>query len=553
MDTKVTTDHTELALDNDGDLRKEGEVLPVDDFDGDVNLAPADGTTYLIPAPSPDPRDPLNMPLYRKLILLGVVALFSSIGLSMVSGLGGLLGIFIPGYVAEGKTVADITNLMTYPSLFMGIGNLVGMPLALAVGRRPVYLGSCIVMVVASVLCATQKNYEWHLAARMVLGLAAGQSEALCPLMVQETFFLHERAKYQMIFSAVGNILTTVLVLLASYIAARINASGWYGLGAGLSGLVFILSVLFVPETKYDRPLAAYQGQTSRVGAFAGQTAENGDYLVRRITTTDVRELDTVNFKPRTWASDLRVFVYKPDWAEGTRTIYRMLTVMFFPDILWGFLLNGLTLGVNVAIGTTYGTILEDAPYSWAAQNVSFANAGQIIVSFLSLFILGWGSDWIVKYFARRNGGVHQPQYRLVPLIFPAIVGVLASILYGQAASHPEHIHWFAIVFAVNAYYFAFLGANQSAIVYALDAYPTRSGPVLVVICAYRGILSFGTSYAVTPFINLRGYDGAFTIYGIITGALAAIGIPIYFLSSRIRSYCSKYTLQSSDVKPTYS
>ncbi|ERS97049.1 hypothetical protein HMPREF1624_06378 [Sporothrix schenckii ATCC 58251] len=541
---KPIADHCEAALDNDADL-KANLVVSAKEFNGDVNLMPDDGTSYLIPAPSQDPRDPLNLPLYRKLILLGVVSLFSSIGLTMVSGLGGILGIFIPEYVSQGYGVADITHLMTYPTLFMGLGNLVGMPLALAVGRRPVYLVSCIIMVVAGVLCVTQKSYSWHLGARMTMGLAAGQSEALCPLMVQEITFLHERSRYQMVFSALGNILTTVLVLLTSYIAASIGASGWYGLLTGLAGLVLVLSVLFVPETKYERPLAAYQGQATQVGAFAEQTAvgDDAEYVVTRLKTTDERVLDTVRYAPRTWASDLRIVVHKPDWHEGSRTVARMLTVMFFPDMLWGFLLNGLTLGVNVAIGTTYGNILSAPPYSWPAQNISFANAGQIIVSLLSLVVLGWGSDALVRFFARRNGGVHQPQYRLVPLIFPAIVGTMASILYGQAAAHPQHIHWFAIVFALNAYYFAFLGANQSAIVYALDAYPTRSGPALVVICAYRGILSFGTSYAVQPLIDLRGYDGAFLVYGVLTGVLAALGIPIYFFSARIRAYCTKYTM----------
>ena len=114
---------------------------------------------------------------------------------------------------------------MTFPTLFMGIGNIIGMPLALAVGRRPVFLLSCIVLVIACILCATQKSYEWHLAARMILGLAAGQSEALCPLMVQETFYLHERGKYQMIFSAAGNIITTIFTLITSYIAKGIGAS----------------------------------------------------------------------------------------------------------------------------------------------------------------------------------------------------------------------------------------------------------------------------------------------------------------------------------------
>ncbi|KAL1845220.1 hypothetical protein VTK73DRAFT_859 [Phialemonium thermophilum] len=249
----------------------------------------------------------------------------------------------------------------------------------------------------------------------------------------------------------------------------------------------------------------------------------------------------------------MRLFVNEPDWQEGLRTLRHMLAIIFFPDILWAFLLNGLTLGVNVAMGTTYGNILSAPPYSWAQENISFAMTGQIVVSLVALPALGWGSDWAVKALAKRNGGVHQPQFRLVTLVFPTLVGVLAAVLYGQAAAHPARLHWFAVVFSVNAYYFAFVGANQCGIVYALDSYPTRSGPALVVICALRGVLSFGTSYAVQPFIDLRGYDGAFLIYGILSGALGAVGILVYIFSARIRAFCSRYAVQSSLTKPTYS
>ncbi|PKS08475.1 hypothetical protein jhhlp_004858 [Lomentospora prolificans] len=493
---KTTAQHVE------GSVRPLKTSSSTEDFDGDVNLSGPGDVIYLIPTPSPDPRD-----------------------------------------------------LMTYPTLFMGIGNIVAMPLALAVGRRPVFLASSVVLVLSCVLCATQKSYEWHLGARMVLGLAAGQSEALCPLMVQETFFLHERGKYQMIFTASGNVLTTIFTLLTSYIGKGIGSEGWYGLGAGIAGLVLIISVFFLPETKYERPLSAYQGRDATVSTFAGDAddAQEAAYAVRRITTTDVRELDLVNYKPRTMASDMRLFTNTPDWEEGIRTLRRMFTTMFFPDILWAFLLNGLTLGVNIAMGTTYGSILGASPYSWADENISFAMSGQIVVSFIALPALGWGSDWAVKVLARRNGGVHQPQYRLVTLVFPTIVGVLAAILYGQAAAHPERLHWFAVVFAVNAYYFAFVGANQAGIVYSLDSYPTRAGPALVVICAIRGILSFGTSYGVQPFIELRGYDGSFLIYGILTGVIGALGIPVYFFSAQIRAYCSRFAVRSSETKPTYS
>lgn len=86
-----------------------------------------------------------------------------------------------------GATYADISALMTYPSLFMGIGNLFGVPLAIAIGRRPVFLGSQILLIITALLCAYAKDYNWHLGCRMAMGIAAGQSEALVPMMIQGT------------------------------------------------------------------------------------------------------------------------------------------------------------------------------------------------------------------------------------------------------------------------------------------------------------------------------------------------------------------------------
>jgi hypothetical protein len=43
----------------------------------------------------------------------------STVGNSLVSGLGGLLNFYIPVYAAAGKGYDDITHLLTYPALFM--------------------------------------------------------------------------------------------------------------------------------------------------------------------------------------------------------------------------------------------------------------------------------------------------------------------------------------------------------------------------------------------------------------------------------------------------
>ncbi|KAL2061983.1 hypothetical protein VTL71DRAFT_7361 [Oculimacula yallundae] len=507
----------------------------------DVNvLLVSDEGVILVPTPSSDPRDPLNLPLWQKLVLMATTCLYSTCGLASVSGLGGILGVFIPAYAAQGRTYADISNLMTFPSLFMGLGNMISMPLVLALGRRPVFLGSCVIQVVALILCGTNQGYHWHFAARCVLGLAAGQSEALCPLMVSEVFFLHERAKYQQLFSSIQTVISGTLIILTSYIAASIGWRAWYFLFAGFSGLVFLSALFFVPETKYVRTVAAYEGmgagqdntETSSVGGDVENPKQTGHFL----TVHSVRVLDTVNFLPRTRASDMRLFVNKVDWSEAISCLKHQCQLFFFPDVAWIYIMNGIFLGINIAMGLTYGHILEES-FHWGAKYISLAMAGQLVVAFICVPMLGTGSDFIVKFMARRNGGIHEPKYRLLTLPIPLILGAIFAVIYGQAAQYPDRYHWMAIVFTVNGYFFTFLGGNMSGITYMLDAYPTRGASCLVMICAMRGVISFSLSYGTVDMYTRYGYDGAFGIFGGLTAVFGVLGVVIYFTSRKIRNF----------------
>jgi MFS family permease len=109
-----------------------------------------------------------------------------------------------------------------------GLGNLVFMPIALAIGRRPVFLFSCARLFVGSVVASQVTNYEYHLAVRIVIGFAAGQSEALVPLMLKETFFLHERANVLSFQAAFQTTVGCIWTIFASNIAASIGWKNWY-------------------------------------------------------------------------------------------------------------------------------------------------------------------------------------------------------------------------------------------------------------------------------------------------------------------------------------
>lgn len=220
--------------------------------------------------------------------------------------------------------------------------------------------------------------------------------------------------------------------------------------------------------------------------------------------------------------------------------LQKSFQLLFFPNVLWALGLNGLTLGVNIAIGTTYGTILTTL-YGWPQRSASYVNCGQIITSLLALPVFGYGSDKLISWFAERRNGIHEPEIRLLPLILPIIIGTFTSVLYGCAASNPEDYHWFTYVWAVAAYYFTFVGANIVAITYLLDSYPRHASPLLVIICAFRGIISFGVSYGISPFIESNGYDGSFGIFGALTGAFGLLGLFVFIWGKKIRAFTGRW------------
>lgn len=100
----------------------------------------------------------------------------------MATGMGPIFSMILAYYPGQELRAND---LLTYPTLFMGLGNLMTMPLALTIGRRPIFLGSMVVMMAGGVWCACSRSLGSHIAGRAIMSLAAGQSEALSPMIVQ--------------------------------------------------------------------------------------------------------------------------------------------------------------------------------------------------------------------------------------------------------------------------------------------------------------------------------------------------------------------------------
>ena len=185
-------------------------------------------------------------------MIILLVGFYSGISVLGTSGLGAVTPELHKIY--HNDDPKRITDLLTYPTLFMGIGNLFSMPLANAVGRRPIFLFSVLLLTVSGIWCACSTSLSSHIAGRNIFSLAAGQSEALAPLIVQEVHFLHQHGVKLSYFVGVQNTLTAALFTATTYIVPSIGLPWWYGVMTIINGFTMIMSFFFLTETRFDRP-----------------------------------------------------------------------------------------------------------------------------------------------------------------------------------------------------------------------------------------------------------------------------------------------------------
>jgi MFS family permease len=146
----------------------------------------------------------------------------------------------------------------------------------------------------------------------------------------QEIFFLHERGTFLMLQQTIQTIATAIFVLFASPIAEAITPRWWYGLGACLSGVSLIMAFVFVPETKYHRPLSSFQEDTpdEDLEENSSESPAKAGYKV----ATERPALDFVAYNARTWRSDLRLWIGTPEWRKGAETLMVSYECHKLPD-----------------------------------------------------------------------------------------------------------------------------------------------------------------------------------------------------------------------------
>ena len=360
----------------------------------------------------------------------------------------------------------------------------------------------------------------------------------------KDIFFLHQRARAYQVWSSSQTLIQSALVMGSSYMTRDVGWRSWYGLLAAMAGASLILGFVFVPETYYDRPAEAWGAKDSLSSTredLLDTETNNANLTTKKITEETRRSVDLANYPPRTLSSDLRVFVMKPDWSFVLRTLKQAVQLLAFPHVAWIALMNGVIIGFDISIIITYGPILVAPPYNWPETSVSLTQVGQFPVAFIAIPLLGWFADRSVVWMARRNGGVHEPEFRLLTLVFPLVLCMVLLIVYGLGAQNTFKYHWLAIVFPQDVILLVLFACNTVGLTYLLDAHPQRAGPICVVICVCRGLISFGVSRNTVTYVGNVGFLNLFGIYTGIVGVFAVMGVAVFVWGKKLRMFCARW------------
>jgi hypothetical protein len=116
------------------------------------------------------------------------------------------------------------------------------------------------------------------------------------------------------------------------------------------------------------------------------------------------------------------------------RSIVRPMKMLIFsPIVLFLSLYMALVYGYLYLLFTTI-TELFEGTYHFSDKSAGLAYLGIGIGMFIGLAVVGFTSDFGVKYLTKKNGGLTKPEYRLPPMIPAALIIPIGLFIYGWTA-----------------------------------------------------------------------------------------------------------------------
>ncbi|KAK4452827.1 MFS transporter [Podospora aff. communis PSN243] len=215
----------------------------------------------------------------------------------------------------------------------------------------------------------------------------------------------------------------------------------------------------------------------------------------------------------------------------------RPLILFSYPAVLWSAVVYACSVGWLIVISESVAVIYREGhPYHFDALQTGLVYISPFVGGVLGTAVAGKVSDVIVKAMARRNGGLYEPEFRLVMAIPVAITTVMGLMGFGWTAQMGDHYMVPTVFFGIVSFGCS-LGSTTS-ITFCVDSYRQYAGEALVTLNFSKNIFhGLVFSLFVTGWLTADGPKTVYIWIGIIQLILLLFTIPMYIYGKRARMW----------------
>lgn len=240
---------------------------------------------------------------------------------------------------------------------------------------------------------------------------------------------------------------------------------------------------------------------------------------------------------PKSFSQQLRPFNGRLSKDKWHKVAIRPLILLSYPAVLWSSIVYSCSVGWLIVISESVAVVfMEGHYYHFNALQTGLIYISPFIGGILGTAVAGKVSDIIVKAMARRNGGLYEPEFRLVMAIPVAISTVIGLMGFGWSAQVGDH--WIVPTAFFGVVSFGCSLGSTTSITFCVDSYRQYAGEALVTLNFSKNIFhGLVFSLFVTGWLSADGPKTVYIWIGIIQLILLLATIPMYIYGKRARMW----------------
>lgn len=245
---------------------------------------------------------------------------------------------------------------------------------------------------------------------------------------------------------------------------------------------------------------------------------------------------------PKTFVQTLRPWNGQLRHENWFKVALRPFILFAYPAILWSALVYSLSIGWLIVLSESVSEIYRTKDYNFSSLGVGLVYISPFVGGILGTAVAGKVSDIIVKAMSRRNGGIYEPEFRLVMAIPVAISTCIGLMGFGWSAAEKDK--WIVPTVFFGIISFGSSLGSTTSITFAVDSYRMYAGEGLVTLNFSKNIFhGLVFSLFFNHWLEAKGSKSVFLAIGGIQLACLLTTIPMYIYGKRARMWTYRKNL----------